>query len=65
MGKNNLEADIEEESKEKPDSILIEPGIKTIFISSDKIVVPEELDLDEIDIDWLDSLKSKLKQLED
>ena len=51
--------------KKKPDSILIEPGIKTIFISSDKIVVPEELDLDEIDIDWLDSLKSKLKQLED
>lgn len=62
---NDLEADIEEESKEKPDSILIEPGIKTIFISSDKIVVPEKLDLDEIDIDWLDSLKSKLKQLED
>ncbi|CAX40604.1 conserved hypothetical protein [Candida dubliniensis CD36] len=63
--RNDLESSIEEETREKPDCISIEPGAKTIFISSDKIVFPEELDLGEIDMDWLDGLKLKLKQLED
>ncbi|RCK65418.1 hypothetical protein Cantr_01367 [Candida viswanathii] len=40
------------------------PQARTITISVDKIVIPEELEIDEIEADWLEGLRSKLKQLE-
>ncbi|RLV92806.1 Transmembrane protein [Spathaspora sp. JA1] len=45
--------------------IMIVPGIHTITITYDSVMVPEEIDLDEVDNNWLEGLQSRLRLLND
>lgn len=45
--------------------VIRNPGVKTITITATEIVVPDELDLDEIDVDWLEGLHSRLRRLDE
>ncbi|RLV92761.1 Transmembrane protein [Spathaspora sp. JA1] len=45
--------------------IMVVPGIRTITITVDNVMVPEEIDFDEIDNNWLEGLQSRLRLLND
>ena len=72
--RNNLEKDQESEiSMEEEDvatqlgvreaDIIRTPGIKTITITATSVILPDGLEFDEIDADWLEGMRSKLLKL--
>ena len=72
--RNELEKDEESEiSMEEEDvatqlgvreaDIIRTPGIKTITITATSIILPDGLEFDEIDADWLEGMRSKLLKL--
>lgn len=46
-------------------TIVHVPGIRKITITADQIIMPERIDLDDISLDWLRSMRMELKQLDD
>ncbi|EMG47409.1 hypothetical protein SBY92_002835 [Candida maltosa Xu316] len=52
---------IEEESEDN-DTLKFVAGVDTIVISADQVIVPEGIDIDPVEVDWLRSLQSKLKK---
>ncbi|EGW30207.1 uncharacterized protein SPAPADRAFT_144437 [Spathaspora passalidarum NRRL Y-27907] len=66
VGKPKPKEDLESLSEGEPHSeggITVVPGIHTITITVDSVMVPEEIDLDEIDNNWLEGLQSRLRLL--
>ncbi|QRG37487.1 hypothetical protein FDK38_001862 [Candidozyma auris] len=46
-------------------TIVYVPGLRKISVTADEIMVPAELDLDDISLDWLRSMRMELKSLSD
>lgn len=49
---------------EGPSSIVRVPGLRKIEITASEILIPADLDLDDILLDWLRSMRMELRQLE-
>ncbi|KAG2730856.1 hypothetical protein G9P44_006005 [Scheffersomyces stipitis] len=68
LEKSEMETTADAPSSSSEDDDAIEgityvPSLATIQIAHDSVLVPEELDLMEVEVEWLDSLRMKLQRL--
>ncbi|CAK7892200.1 hypothetical protein CAAN3_01S08944 [[Candida] anglica] len=65
LGKNQGQQESVEEPKSDTSSeregVTLIPGLKSIELSTTSILVPEEVDLSELEIEWLCTLQNRLK----